>query len=61
MPGAPGLLTVTSNICVALPALFVAVTVTVAAPADTGVTLTTDPDTVTDAAPGVDETAVKSR
>ena len=59
--GAPGFRTVTSNVWVACPALFVAVTVTVVMPSVTGVTATTDPDTVTDAMPGFDETAVNSR
>ena len=61
MPGAPGLLTVTENSCVTVPALFVATTITVVVPADTGVTLTTDPDTVTDATPEFVETAVNCR
>ena len=59
--GASGLLTVTSNVCVAVPPLFVAVTVTVVMPTDTGVTVTTDPATATDATPGLDDAAVKSR
>ena len=59
--GAPGFRTVTENSCVTVPALFVATTITVVVPADTGVTLTTDPDTVTDATPEFVETAVNCR
>ena len=52
--------TVTVNRCVAVPcepSASVAVTVTAAVPEDTGVTITTDPDTATDATAGVDDTA----
>ena len=54
-------LTVTVKVWVAgvfEPAVSVAVTVTVAAPSDTGVTVTVLPDDATDATPGDDEVAL---
>ena len=45
------------NVWSASPPPFCAVTVTVVIPTATGVTVTTDPDTVTVATPGFDETA----
>ena len=55
--GAIGLRTVTSNVCVACPALFDAVTVTVVVPTATAVTVTTVPEISTVAKPGSDDSA----